>query len=173
MREQDIYKDRKSSKMNADWDMRAQQNALYYIVTRPSPQAISEFFEVGAQQAYALTSDTFKELAFDPSGKRILDIGCGIGRLFPGFAKMFAEVLGVDVSKEMIKRGAELCVWPNVMFLQNNGYNLADIPVRYFDFVFSYITFQHLPEKWMVSSYLTETYKVLKPSGVFQLHFPS
>ena len=169
--DQDDHKAQQVSKMKLDWEMRAREDASHFIYTRLQPWTLSEFFEHGKQQAHTLTRHSFKELAFHPMGKRMLEIGCGIGRLFPGFVEMFAEVWGVDVSEEMINQGAKLEISPKVRFIQNNGYDLAAIPDNHFDFVFSYITFQHLPEKWMVFSYLAETYRVLRPGGAFQLHF--
>jgi len=171
MSDQDVRKARQASRMRVDWDIRARQDALYFIVSRPQPWTLQEFFKQGKEDAYTLTRDSFKELAFESTGKRMLEIGCGIGRLFPGFADMFAEVWGVDVSEEMINRGAKLNLSPNVRFIQNNGYDLADIPDNHFDFVFSYITFQHVPEKWMIFNYLRESYRALKSGGAFQLHF--
>lgn len=171
MSDQDLRKARQASRMKRDWDMRARQDALSFIASRRQPWALEEFFKQGRQVAHTLTRDNFKELAFDPTGKRMLEIGCGIGRLFPGFADMFAEVWGVDVSEEMIDQGAKLNPSPNVRFVQNSGYDLGDIPDSYFDFVFSYITFQHVPQKWMVLNYLAETYRTLKCGGAFQLHF--
>jgi len=171
MSDQEVPKAKQASRMKLDWDMRARQDALYFIASRPQPWTLQEFFKQGRQTAHTITRDSFKELAFDPTGKRMLEIGCGIGRLFPGFTDMFAEVWGVDVSEEMINQGAKLNLSPHVRFIHNNGYDLADIPDNHFDFVFSYITFQHVPEKWMIFSYLTETYRTLKPGGAFQLHF--
>jgi len=38
----------------------------------------------------------------------------------------------------------------------------------FFDFVFSFITFQHIPAKWIVYSYISEIGRVLKPGGLFK-----
>ena len=158
-------------KMKHDWDVRAAEDVIYFTSPKMERMAIEEYFKQGRKQAYDLTFDTFRALSFEPVGKRVLEIGCGIGRLFPGFTEMFSEVWGVDVSEEMIKQGAKLLTSPNIRFILNDGCDLKDVPGDYFDFVFSYNVLQHVPEEWVIHSYLAEVYRVLKPGGAFQLHF--
>ena len=43
-------------------------------------------------------------MEFDPTDKRMLDIGCGIGGMTRYFSDLFAEAHGVDFSKELIKK---------------------------------------------------------------------
>jgi 2-polyprenyl-3-methyl-5-hydroxy-6-metoxy-1,4-benzoquinol methylase len=150
MSDENSLKAQQASIMKSDWDARAQQDVYYFIATRDQPWSESSFFEQGRQEAHSLTLDSFRELVFDPRGKRMLEIGCGIGRLFTGFTEMFSDVWGVDVSTEMINMASKLNNSPNVIFMENNGYDLAGVPDNYFDFVFSYITFQHIPEVWMI-----------------------
>jgi len=163
--------------MKKDWDARAARDAIYFTApchftaTYQQPCMAANYFRYGRMQAYILTHDSFRELAFEPTGKRILEIGCGIGRLLPGFSEIFNEVWGVDVSEEMISRGAKLQVSSNIRLMQNNGYDLAGIPGQYFDFVFSYNALQHVPQEWMVFNYLEEVYRVIRSGGAFQLHF--
>jgi len=149
--------------MKQDWDTRASHNAMYWTCLGDKPWTLPEFFEWGRTQVHDLTGPIFERMHLNPTGKRMLEIGCGTGRLIPGFIELFAEVWGVDVSAEMIKQANELHISPNVNLIQNNGYDLADIPDDHFDFVFSYLVFQHLPQKWLAFSYLAEIYRVLRP----------
>ena len=84
---------------------------------------------------------------------------------------MFGEIYGIDVPKEMIERGREECPVKGVHFILGSGRDLAGLDDQFFDYCFSYIVFQHIPSKDIVWDYLTETYRVLKPGGMFQLHF--
>ena len=43
------------------------------------------------------------------AGKRVIDVGCGIGRYSYGFLKMHAEVTACDQSEAALRRTAELC----------------------------------------------------------------
>ncbi len=107
---------------------------------------------------------------FQPEGKRMLDIGCGIGRMERGFSQMFGEVYGLDVSGEMIAQARELNhAFQNVKFVKGNGQDLRIFPDEYFDFVFSCLTFQHIPERQIILDYLSEIYRVLKKGGLFKV----
>lgn len=156
--------------MEKDWDARAKEDPFYYIDTSQSSQNENEFFRQGAQQAYSLAADFLEEKGFDPKGKSMLDIGCGIGRLERGFSKMFDEVWGIDVSSEMIKNAVELNQSENIHFVKGNGYDLSNFADDSFDFVFSYITFQHIPQKSITYNYFLEIHRVLKPGGLFKIH---
>lgn len=160
-------------RMREDWDSRARKNAMYYIDNRRESWDVDTFFEAGKQEALALIRPVIQRCEFSPSGKRILEIGCGIGRLFPGFAELFDEIWGVDVSAEMVQQGRRLCPIRHAHFVLGNGEDLGGIKSEYFDYCFSYIVFQHIPEASILWKYLDEVYRVLKPAGVFQLHFRS
>lgn len=157
--------------MRDDWDARAQQDAAYYIATSRDDWTPDEFFDSGKRQATALLRPALEKFRFDPSGKRILEIGCGMGRLFPGFSEMFDEIWGIDVSAEMIKQGRELCPVPGAHFVLGDGVGLANMRSNYFDYCFSYLVFQHIPSTSIIWQYLDDAYRVLRPGGVLQLHF--
>ncbi len=160
--------------MRDDWDRRAKENAIYYIATtnEPSNRNVESFFREGKEHAIALVQPMFERVGFVPDRKRILEIGCGIGRLFSGFAELgFHEMWGVDVSAEMIKQARELNRDPNTHFLLTNGQDLSGIEDNSMDFCFSYLVFMHVPDPNIVWQYVAEVWRVLRPGGVFQLHF--
>jgi len=157
--------------MREDWDARAKENAMYYIDTRCESWEIDAFFERGREEALVLVQPVLEYLEFKPTGKRILEIGCGIGRLFPGFAELFDEIWGVDISAEMVRQGRELCPVLHARFVLGNGEDLSGLESEYFDYCFSYLVFQHIPDLNILWKYLDEVYRVLKPAGAFQLHF--
>jgi len=153
--------------MEREWDRRARKDAIRYIADRYRGDA---FFEEGTKQAYQLCSSFFQKEDFQPEGKRMLDIGCGIGRMERGFSQMFGEVWGLDVSGEMIAQAIGLNrSFKNVKFVNGNGQDLDTLPSEYFDFVFSYITFQHIPQKQIILNYLSEIHRVLKQGGLFKV----
>jgi 2-polyprenyl-3-methyl-5-hydroxy-6-metoxy-1,4-benzoquinol methylase len=70
-----------------------------------------------------------------------LDYGCGVGRLTRRLAERFRQVIGVDISSEMLaeaRRNLSDC--PNVTLEQAGSE--SNIPL---DFVLSKIVFQHIP----------------------------
>jgi len=119
-----------------------------------------------------LLQPVLDRLSFNPTGKRILDVGCGYGRFVPGFAELgFDEIWGIDISAEMIDRGRRWCPIPQARFVHGNGHDLNGIDSTYFDYCFSYNVFQHIPEENVLWNYLSEVRRVLRSGGAFQLHF--
>jgi ubiquinone/menaquinone biosynthesis C-methylase UbiE len=112
-------------------------------------------------------------LALLPPNAVVLEIGCGIGRVLQHVAAGCREAHGVDISKEMVDRGTErLAHLRNLHLHHGNGYDLGLFADTTFDVVYSAIVFQHMP-KTIAYNYMTETYRVLKPGGIFRLQVPN
>lgn len=103
--------------------------------------------------------------------KKILEIGCGLGRLLiPLYDRGAKHCIGVDASEAMINEGIRLVGERNISFILCAG----DRPIPwglndYFDFAFSIITFQHIPDIDTVKRFLSEALRLLAPGG--QLSF--
>jgi len=150
--------------MRADWELRAKRNAPFYICTTAaeSPEAFA------ASGERDLEEQVIDGLPVSPDW-RVLEIGCGVGRLLRPLSERVAEAAGVDLSEEMIRRGREYCAdRPNVELHRTNG-SLDFLPAGHFDFVFSHIVFQHVPRRSYVERYLREAWRVLKPGGVLRV----
>src|SRR5207245_1462514 len=81
----------------------------------------------------------------------------------------FSEIHGVDVSDEMIRLAAEkLKDVPHAFPTRTDGAGLGLYSDAFFDFVYSYAVFQHIPSRDVVFSYLTEARRVLKPDGILR-----
>lgn len=132
----------------------------------------TEFYRDGERRGVELVWPIAERLDFNPPRGRILEIGCGIGRLFPGFRKLgFEEIWGTDVSPEMIRQGSEMCPVREAHFTVGNGRDLGNFESNWFDYCFSYIVFQHIPDRQIVWSYLREMHRILRPGGGFQFQF--
>jgi SAM-dependent methyltransferase len=106
------------------------------------------------------------------SGDRVVEIGCGIGRMTRALAGRAAHVTGIDVSAEMIERArVALADLENVELLVGNGRDLAGVPDAGADVVYSFIVFQHIPDPSITCGYIREIGRVLRPGGwtVFQV----
>jgi SAM-dependent methyltransferase len=150
------------------WNQRAKENAPFYIATwRGHNRTDTEDFFLTGEEAMEFVAPS----GYVPTGQdRMVEIGCGIGRMTHGFARLFGHVHAVDVSGEMIARARELgSGLPNVTFSETSGSDLSPIDDSSIDFCFSYIVFQHIPGKDVIFSYVREAARVLKPVGVF--HF--
>ena len=87
--------------MRRDWDRRAKENARYYVDTSRKDWSDDEFFASGelAISQDILTDTTNICQGKDPAAMRVLEIGCGAGRLTRALSKVFGEVHAVDVSE--------------------------------------------------------------------------
>jgi ubiquinone/menaquinone biosynthesis C-methylase UbiE len=76
-------------------------------------------------------------------GQKVLDIGCGSGRLITALSGKKVEYLGVDKSAEMIKLAKDN--YPEYRFLTGDLLELSMLPDINFDFVFCAAVLHHLP----------------------------
>lgn len=158
-------------KMRDDWDQRAKENARYYVNTAIKDWTDEEFFASGER---TVAEEILTDLGNICQGKaerdlRVLEIGCGAGRVTRALSKLFGEVHGVDVSGEMIRQ-AKLGLQdrPNAFVYQNNGQDLAVVPPLIFDFAFSSIVFQHIPSREIIENYVREVHRLLRPGALFK-----
>src|SRR5579883_2802328 len=136
--------------MRTDWDDRARLNANYYTNSAKYDWSDEEYFETGEinVREHILTDITDICQGDDPGRMRILEIGCGAGRMTKALARLFGEVHAVDISSEMIGIARRnLAGVSNAFFYNNNGMDLSVIPDQPFDFAFSFIVFQHIPRR--------------------------
>jgi ubiquinone/menaquinone biosynthesis C-methylase UbiE len=104
-----------------------------------------------------------------PRQMKVLDIGCGAGRITRALAGVFGEAHGVDVSGEMIALARAGCAGvPNAFFYQNNGMDLAVVGERNFDFAFSTLCFHHISSREVIENYVREVSRLLRPGGLFK-----
>ena len=159
--------------MRREWDLRARTNARYFIATTQADWTDDEFFASGrACIDQQISTDMVNICADrDPRDMRVLEIGCGTGRLTHALASVFGEVHGVDVSGEMIVRARQSIAERgirNAHVYQNNGQDLSVVPNFPFHFAFSWIVFQHIPLKAVIESYIRETHRLLVPGSLFK-----
>lgn len=155
--------------MRDDWNRRAKEDAFYYVAFINPNQAEDSFHRSAADVIRELESELHRlePLGEGISRRRALEIGCGPGRLILPMSQHFDEIYGVDISDEMIRIARErLQSVPNARFLVNNGCDLTLLEDNYFSFVYSYIVFQHIPDKEIVLNYLREIRRVLVPGGI-------
>jgi SAM-dependent methyltransferase len=105
-----------------------------------------------------------------PAKGNVLEIGVGLGRVITHLAKVRKDInfLGVDISTEMIQKGSKrVSNFDNITLLVNSGTDLDIFDDNYFDYIYSYATFQHLP-RYVVKNYIQEVNRVLKKGGIFK-----
>jgi len=159
-------------KMRSDWNDRAKENAQYYVQNEKKKWDQRDFFRSGEiNVANEVMTDMVAICGGQrsPLDLRMLEIGCGVGRMTRMLARIFGHVSGVDISEEMIRQARENTAdLPNVEVSVGDGCTLTGLPDASFDFAFSFIVFQHIPAYAVMDSYCREVARVLKPRGLFK-----
>ena len=158
-------------RMRQDWNRRAREDAHYYVAFGRRDQADEEFFGTGADVLRSLRGEMRRMGGTEQIRRaRVLEIGCGPARLVRPLAGDCAEIHGIDVSDEMIERGRRnLDGITNAWLHVGSGSDLSPFGDGWFDFVYSYAVFQHIPDRDVIFSYLREARRVLKPGGVLRV----
>ena len=161
--------DEVTARMREDWNERAVTDARRFINNREYEGFA--FLLSGCRDAFEILGPIHERLRHDMV---MLEIGCGIGRMLPFFAALFAQVHGVDVAPAMIEQGrARLAHLPNVHLHLGSGRDLAGFPDAWFDLVLTFQVFQHIPDKQVIADYVREMFRVLKPGGLAKIYVKS
>ena len=157
-----------AEKMKQDWDQRARHHARFWIATEDY-QTEEKFARSGQVTAEALLATL--PCPYQNSWK-VLEIGCGIGRVLKALAPNFHQLWGVDVSSEMIAQSKRwLADAPHIETCETSGVDLKEFPPSFFNLVYSYVTFQHIPRP-VFEQYLGEIHRVLAPKGFLAFQLP-
>ncbi|PLX22051.1 hypothetical protein C0584_00800 [Candidatus Parcubacteria bacterium] len=101
---------------------------------------------------------------------KILDLGCGNGRLLRAFDSKNLEYFGIDQSESLIEEAMKQ--FPNDHFLVGDILDLSKIDLKKnklpkkFNFIFSIAVLQHIPGKKKRIEFLRTLKNYLEPDGV-------
>ncbi|MFZ0806456.1 MAG: class I SAM-dependent methyltransferase [Candidatus Sulfotelmatobacter sp.] len=161
-----------TSKTQREWEDLAHLDPLWAILSDRRMQFghwdQQEFFAAGEREITTLMNS--RGISRGNNG-RVLDFGCGVGRLSRALLDYFHEVYGVDISAEMVRLAKAYT--PDCIFLVNPRNDLSVFADDFFDFVYSNIVLQHQRNKEIAKSYIAEFVRVVKPGGtvVFQMPY--
>jgi ubiquinone/menaquinone biosynthesis C-methylase UbiE len=133
-----------------------------------NPWTAEEFFALGLSD-WADFRDRW--VRYGVKFGRVVDLGCGAGRLTRFMAGDFARVVGVDVSKGMLEMARSHVPDANVDLRQGDGVTLP-VESATADGVFSAHVFQHFDSLALALTNFTEVARVLKPGGTMMVHLP-
>ena len=129
----------------------------------------AEFFREVSERRYKVESHIPEFAGFHLwAGKRVLEIGCGIGSDAEEFAKNGADYVGIDLSDQSIA----LCKQRfEVLGLEGEFHNIdvtdaeALKTLGEFDLVYSYGVIHHFPG---IDKIISNVHSVVKPGGEFR-----
>ncbi len=142
-----VESDSYAQSFGKEWNWFAQTQ-----LDRPSDQ------QTESRQTFAAKTGLSAE---DLRGKRVLDVGCGMGRFAEVAASYGAEVVGVDLSVAVDAANGNLGSLLNTAFLQADVFNLP-LKEGSFDFIYSIGVLHHTPDTHAAFARLP---RLLKPGG--------
>ncbi|HVM17815.1 MAG TPA: class I SAM-dependent methyltransferase [Gaiellaceae bacterium] len=123
------------------------------------------FLETGRRSAELVAAAAARHgVRLDAPGTRLLDFGCGCGRVTRHWARLAgADVHGSDYNARLVRWCAEHL--PFARFARNGGDPPLPYPDGRFDLVYAISVFTHLTEPRQ-DAWLTELRRVLRPGGL-------
>jgi SAM-dependent methyltransferase len=160
---------------NTYWDGLGQRNPYGAILTGSAGNLrqwdLEAFLETGKADAARFVAD-LDRIAPALRRDRLLDFGCGVGRVTRALAAHFDAAVGVDAAPAMIARARDLhAACGNCEFVLNSDADLRRFDSGTFDVVYSRLVLQHIAPE-LVRRYLPELVRVLKPGGVLMFQLP-
>jgi SAM-dependent methyltransferase len=161
-----------ASILKRDWEERALKDSSLYVMAQSN----------ATEENILASGKTDFENEFLPRLKeylkkdysKVLEIGCGIGRMSYYIIQNCGYFYGVDISQELLKNAYDRLHrkynFLNMNLFEGSGFDLNPIFDNEIDIVFEYITFQHIPSEDIVKNYIREINRVLKVGGVALLH---
>lgn len=140
---------------DAEWEKWGKNHPYFGVLARDSyrshnltAEAKREFFESGRTQIRHVLEVCRHHFGSGLVLERVLDFGCGTGRLVIPLAELADEVVGLDVSNAMLQEARKNCDEhdvQNVLLLKSDD-DLSALKDS-FDLIHSSIVFQHIPVK--------------------------
>lgn len=165
--------------MNTDaaWEEWGRRDPYFGVITHSrfrrsefNEHSKQEFFQSGESHVQIILAAIRRHL--DPSftPKKVLEFGCGVGRLLVPFAAMAESVVGLDVSPSMLFEAQRNCderQLNNVQLIRSDD-DLSSLTGT-FDLVHSFIVFQHIPIR-RGRALFAKLLRHIRPGGVGALH---
>lgn len=166
-----------SGRSDSEWDRYGGMDPYYGVLAEKQfsrgnlrEKELEEFFRTGTEhvdRVLATVSSAFP----DAPRKRALDFGCGVGRLVVPLAGRFSEVVGLDVSPNMLAESRKNC---EARGIRNADLVLSDDALSRlsgrFSFIHSFIVFQHIRPRRGLEIF-SRLLDVLEPGGAGAVHF--
>jgi SAM-dependent methyltransferase len=159
-----------------DWEDLAQLDPLWAIQSSEHNRfggADDEAFMASGRRKVDRLMARLDRLGVPARHERVLDFGCGVGRLTLPLADRFEQATGIDIAPSMIEQ-ARLRAGgrQDLRYLVNDRNDLQILTGEQFDLVYTALVLQHLPSAEMALRYLGELARLVAPGGVLVAQVP-
>lgn len=143
---------------------------MHFEIAKNLLQKVREDYDVTSQEFSDTRFGIWKDLKvfkkYVKPDYKILDIGCGNGRLYKLLEKQTAEYTGLDNSRSLIKIAKKK--HPKANFISSDALNLP-FESEEFNLIFSIAMFHQIPSRELRLVALKEMKRVLKNKGTLIL----
>jgi SAM-dependent methyltransferase len=164
------------SELKNNWNRLGKKDPLWAVLSDPSkkngrwdPEA---FFATGSEEVTRVFS-ILDRLQRPEKYERVLDFGCGVGRLARHFLNRFSGYSGVDISLSMIRRARR---WNShldkAVFFLNDRPDLSIFKSDVFDLIYCNLVLQHMEPQYS-KKYIEEFVRIVKPEGLIIFQIPA
>lgn len=162
---------------DAEWEKWGARDPYFGVLTHEryrssllTAQDYRDFFDSGREHVEAVLARCRHYFGEDFRPARVLDFGCGVGRVLVSFARTCEAAVGVDVAESMLAEARRNCArfdLSNVTLLKGDD-TLAAVEGR-FDLVHSTIVMQHI-ESERGLDLIARLVDLVAPGGCVSLH---
>ena len=144
-----------------EWEKRADRHGLQSVMsTRWTLQQCKNATKKLKTNIFSLLPDL--------KNKRVLDIGCGIGRFTIDLADKASEVYAIDISSSMLTRAKKNLESRGVKIFKEPAHKLH-FSDRFFNLTFEVTVLQHILDEDIFRQTLQEIKRVTNPEGMVLL----
>jgi 2-polyprenyl-3-methyl-5-hydroxy-6-metoxy-1,4-benzoquinol methylase len=158
------------------WERFGREDPYYGVMSREEMRGSSldddvrsRFFESGEEQVAELMEALGRLVSADASFGRVLDYGCGVGRVLIPLARRAESVVGVDVSPSMLAEARRNCEAQGVAGVELLPVEGLDGLTADFDLVHCAIVLQHIPVR-QGERIVSRLAGLVRPGGIGALH---
>jgi SAM-dependent methyltransferase len=169
--------DHEDMSTDTHWEAWGSRDPYYGVITDPkfrsaalTPEAREAFFRSGHDHVAHVMATIRVHIDPEFAPRRVLDFGCGVGRVLGGLAEIAPEVLGIDVSPSMLAEARRNCDDHGISHVQLalSDDDLSNVEGD-FDLVHTFIVLQHL-EIARGRRLFQQLLRRIRPGGVGALH---
>jgi SAM-dependent methyltransferase len=159
------------------WNHLGSKDPFWFILPFPNKKHhqwnLEEFYNLGEAEINDELLTNINKLNITLKKEKVLDFGCGVGRLARAFGNIFKEYHGVDISASMINLAKKLNPFPERCFFHLNvSSDLRIFQNNTFDLIYSILVLQHIGPD-ITKSYIKEFLRILKPGGLLVFQLPT
>ncbi len=139
------------------------QKELLKMVRRNYEEIADEYHETRKKHLEPLWHNLIKLAKKVKGGEKVLDVGCGNGRLLEAFLGKELDYIGIDTNERLIQHAKSL--YPERNFKVGDILKLGELNEFNFDYVFAVAIIHHLPGKELRVQALRQLKNKIKNNG--------